>query len=120
MATSMPLTLIIAWVIFSGSVNTHLRHSMRFHGTSQVYLSALQFSVYLGCLVGVGLLGYYFTQVEWYYPIVLFLVGWLLVAPLLFSLLDATIGILGTSTIAFISWPLSAIWFFLTIQGLHP
>ncbi len=69
MANSMPLSLIIAWVVFFGFVNTHQRHTMRFRGESQGYLLALQASVLLGSLVGLGLLGYYFTQVAWYWPI---------------------------------------------------
>lgn len=75
MPTSMPFDLILAWVIFFGFVNTHQRHAMHFRGESQGYLFALQASVLLGSLVGLGLLGYYFTQVAWYWPIALFAIG---------------------------------------------
>ena len=119
MANSMPLSLIIAWVVFFGFVTTHQRHAMRFRGASQGYLLALQASVLLGSLVGLGLLGYYFMQVAWYWPLVLFMVG-SLVGGLLFGFLDGKIGQLGMSMFAFIGWPASAVWAFLIIRGLHP
>jgi hypothetical protein len=119
MANSMPLSLIIAWVVFFGFVNTHQRHAMRFRGASQGYLLALQASVLLGSLVGLGLLGYYFMQVAWYWPLVLFMVG-SLVGGLLFGFLDGKIGQLGMSMFTFIGWPASAVWAFLIIRGLHP
>ena len=50
MPTSMPLVLIIAWVVFFGFINTHQRHVMNFRGASQGYLLALQASMLLGSL----------------------------------------------------------------------
>jgi hypothetical protein len=119
MANSMPLSLIIAWVVLFGFVNTHQRHAMHFRGESQGYLFALQASVLLGSLVGLGLLGYYFMQVAWYWPIALFAIG-SLTGGLLFGVLDVKIGQLGMSMLAFIGWPASAVWAFLIIHGLHP
>ena len=75
MGNSMPLSLVASWVVFLGFVNTHQRHARHFRGESQGYLRALQASVLLGSLVGLGLLGYYFTQVAWYMPIALFAIG---------------------------------------------
>ena len=75
MGNSMPLSLVASWVVFFGFVNTHQRHARHFRGESQGYLRALQASVLLGSLVGLGLLGYYFTQVAWYMPIALFAIG---------------------------------------------
>ena len=119
MPTSIPLVLIIAWVVFFGFVNTHQRHAMHFRGESQGYLLALQASVLLGSVAGLGLLVYYFMQVAWYWPIVLFAVG-SLVGGLLFGLLDVKLGQLGLSMLAFIGWPASAVWAFFIIRGLHP
>jgi hypothetical protein len=115
----MPFVLIIAWVIFFGFVNTHQRHAMHFQGASRGYLLALQASVLLGSLVGLGILGYYFTQVAWYWPIVMFVAG-SLVGGLLFGFLDIKVGQLGMSMLAFIGWPASAAWAFAIIHGLHP
>ena len=119
MGNSMPLTLVAARVVFFGFVNTHQRHAMHFRGASQGYLLGLQASVLLGSLVGLGLLGYYFMQVAWYWPIALFAVG-SLVGGLLFGVLDVKIGQLAMSMIAFVGWPASAVWAFLIIHGLHP
>ena len=92
---------------------------MHFRGASQGYLLALQASVILSCLVGLGLLVYYFIQVSWYWPLMLF-VGGSLVGGLFFGLLDGMIGTLGMSLLSFIGWPASAVWAFFIIRGLHP
>ena len=118
MTTSMPFVLIIAWVIFFGFVNTHQRHALGFQEESQGYLLALKGSVFLGSLVGLGTMGYYFTQVAWYWPIVMFVVG-SLGGGLLFGFLDIKIGQLGMSMLAFIGWPSSAAWAFAIIHGLN-
>lgn len=119
MVASMPWTLIIAWVGFFGFLNTHQRHAANFKGSSQSFHLALNLSVLLGCLVGLGLLIYYFFQVTWYWPIILFVVG-SLVGGISFGLLDAALGSLTVSLIAFIGWPACAIWFFLVARGLSP
>jgi hypothetical protein len=118
MPASMPFVLIIAWVMFFGFVNTHQRHALVFQGESQGYLLALKGSVLLGSLVGLGILGYYFIQVAWYWPIVMFVAG-SLVGGLLFGFLDIRVGQLGMSVLAFIGWPASAAWAFAIIHGLH-
>lgn len=118
MNSSIPLSLVISWVLFFGFVNTHQRHAMHFQGASQGYLLALQASFILGSLVGLGLLVYYFIQVSWYWPLVLFVVG-SIIGGLFFGFLEAKIGTLGMSLISFIGWPASAVWAFSIIQGLH-
>lgn len=118
MTDSIPLSLIMAWIVFFGFVNTHQRHAMNYRGESQDYLHALKASVLLGRLVILGLLGYYFMQVEWYWPVALFIIG-SLVGGLLFGLLDATIGQFIMSILAFFGWPASAIWAFLTIHHIQ-
>ena len=119
MGSSMPIQLIISWILFFGFLNTHQRHARNFQGASQGYLLALYCSVTLGSLAGLGLLVYYFIQAAWYWPVVLFLVG-SLVGGILFGILDAKIGLLGISLASFIGWPASAIWAFLIIRDLHP
>ena len=119
MDSSMPIQLIISWVLFFGFVNTHQRHARSFQGASQGYLLVLYCSVILGSLAGLGLLVYYLIQAAWYWPVVLFLFG-SLVGGILFGILDAKIGLLGMSLASFIGWPVSAIWAFLIIRDLHP
>lgn len=118
MPTSMPLVLVLAWVLLFGCVNTHQRHASRFRGASQSFLMALQASVLLGTLVGFGLLIYYFTQVAWYWPLVLFMAG-SLVGGLLFGLLDVSVGALVMSFLAFVGWPAAAVWAYFIINELH-
>lgn len=117
MTNSMPFSLIIAWIIFFGFVNTHQRHAKCFRGASQRFHIAIEASVFFGSLVGLGLLVYYFMQVAWYWPIALFMIG--IFGSALFGILDAKIGQLGMSMFAFIGWPATAIWAFLIIQGLQ-
>ena len=119
MTDSLPLSLIISWIVFTGFISSHQRLTRTFGVQSQGYLIALHGSVFIGSLVGLGLLVYCFMQVGvWYWPIVLFvfgsLIGWLL-----FSVIDAIIGQTGMSILAFIGWPASAVWSFLIIRGLH-
>jgi hypothetical protein len=114
----MPFTLIAAWVIFFSFVNAHQRHAMRFRGASQSYLIALQVLVLLGSMVGLGLLGYYFIQVAWYWPIALFVIG-SLAGLLPLGRLNSETGQLGISVIAFIGWPASAVWAFMIIHNLR-
>jgi hypothetical protein len=90
---------------------------MHFQGTSHGYRLALQTSMSIGSLVGVGLLVYYFIQVSWYWPLVLFVIS-SLAGGLFFGFLDAKIGTLGMSLISFIGWPASAVWVFFIIRGL--
>ena len=117
MAESIPISLIIAWIIFFGFLNTHQRHAKDFRGSSQNYLLTLNASVLLGRLVTIGLLVYYFMQVAWYWPIALFIFG-SIAAGLLFSLLDVTIGQLVMSVLAFIGWPAAAVWAFFIISDI--
>lgn len=119
MPTSLPLPLIIAWVAFFGFLNTHQRHASNFKGSSQSFHLALNLSVLLGILVGLGLLIYYFLQVSWYWPLILFVVG-SIAGGLIFGLLDAALGSLTVSIIAFIGWPAAATWFVFIVRGLHP
>jgi hypothetical protein len=80
---------------------------------------SLNLSVLLGCLVGLGLLIYYFFQVAWYWPAILFIVG-SLIGGIAFGLLDATAGAFTVSLLAFIGWPACGVWFFFIARSLHP
>lgn len=117
MSNSMPLSLVVAWIIFFGFVNTHQRHATHFRGESQGYLLGLQVSALLGSVVGLGLLGYYFMHVAWYWPMLLFAVG-SFASGLVFGVLDVKLGPLTMSTMAFIGWPASSVWAFFIIRAL--
>ncbi len=117
MPSSLPLELIAAWVLFFGSVSTHQRHASNFRGASQGFATALRASALIGTLVGLALLVYYFFQVNWYWPIVLFAVGSIL-GGIVFGLLDAKIAQPAMSLLAFLCWPAGALWALLIIRAI--
>lgn len=117
MPSSLPISLLAAWIIFTGSVNTHQRHAANFRGASPDFAATLEGSTVLGTLVGLGLLIYYFSQVSWYWPLVLFAVG-IITGGLAFGWLDAKIGQPGMSFLAFVGWPAGALWAFLVIRSI--
>lgn len=114
---SLPITLIIAFTCMFGFVNTHQRHAKNFHGASQTYLLALNISVLLGSLVGLGLLIFYGYVTAWYWPFALFAIA-SLGGGLLFGLFDNLVGQLGMSMAAFIGWPACAVFTYLVVNGL--
>jgi len=117
MSASLPFSLMVAWIMFFGFINTHQRHAQHFQGASRSYEFALYISVALGCLIGLGLLVFYFIRVAWYWPIVLFVIG-SAIGGLLFGLLDAIVGELVMSILAFVGWPAMAAWAYFIIRGL--
>ena len=119
MSNAMPISLIFAWAVFFGLVNTHQRHVRRLLGTSAIYRSAVRFSSVFGSLVGAGLLIYYLMKVAWYWPLVLLVIG-SSIGGLFFSWLDKTMGGPSLSFFAFFGWPISAVWTFLIIRVLQP
>jgi hypothetical protein len=119
MLVSLPFSLLVAWVVYFGFLNTHQRHAARFRGASQGALELLNLSVIAGSIVGLILLGYYFTQVSWYWPIVLFVAG-SIIGGLLFGLFDAWLGQLTMTFIGFLGWPAAAAWVFFIVRGLTP
>src|SRR5262245_58167255 len=116
-SSSMPWLLVLAWVGFFGFLTAHQRHAMRFQGNSELYLLALNISAFVGSLTGFALLGYYFTQVSWYWPIVLLLLG-SLITGLLYVWLCVAPGQVVLSIIAFVGWPTFAVWLFFIISDL--
>ena len=117
MPSSLPIDLIAAWVLIFGSVSTHQRHASNFRGASQSFAGVLQASTLIGTLAGLGLLIYYFFQVSWYWPLVLFALGGLL-GGIVFGLLDVKISQPAMSILAFLSWPVGALWAFFIIRAI--
>ncbi|MEY2666336.1 MAG: hypothetical protein RLZZ384_507 [Pseudomonadota bacterium] len=117
MGNSMPLLLIFAWALFFAFLNCHWRYARYFRGSSQVFYFILHISVILGSLVGLGLMGYYFVHVEWYWPFALFILGSFL-SGIVLATIEMLIGQLFMSIISFVGWPISAIWLFIIISDI--
>ncbi len=122
MSASLPWTLVIAWSLFAGFINTHQRYERSFRGSSEVFRSVLVLSYFLGSVTGLGLLIFYFTKVTWYWPILLLIISIIFIV-VVFGFFEAKTGYGGLfafSLLSFIGWPACAIWIFLIIKGLHP
>lgn len=117
MFASLPVSLVVAWTIFFGAVNTHQRHAASFKGSSRAFQSALLFSSLCGSFVGIGLLIYYFMHVAWYWPLALFAIG-SVAGGLIFGLLDAKVGQPTMSLVAFAAWPAAALWAVFIIRSI--
>lgn len=123
MPTSLPLSLVVSTVILFGFVGTHMRHISNYKGASEWYKLALNISSILGIITGLSLLIFYFIQVPWYWPLVLF-VTQLIIGGLLFGVLDVLAGRLGVgmlmSLVGFVVWPSMAVWSFMIVNSLTP
>lgn len=125
MPAAMPLSLVVAFIVLGGLVNTHLRHASGFRGSSRDVQLGLTVSAVAGSAVGFGLLVYYGVQTAWYWPVVMFGVS-AVVGGSLFGLLDglagrvagADSGELLMSLVAF-GWPAAAVWVYFIIRSLH-
>lgn len=80
------------------------------------FLLAMNVSALVAFIVGVGLLGYYFTQVSWYWPLALFFVAGI-VGVFLLGVLELVLGRLAVSFLAF-AWPAAALWMGLEVAQL--
>ncbi len=117
MPEQMPLSLVVAWLLIFGFVNTHQRHARGFHGASQAFSLALNVSTLLGSLCMLVLFGYYFYVATWYWPIVLFVLT-TLGGGFFFAYLDFKIGEPWMSLLGFVVWPSAALWLFFIIKSL--
>ena len=114
--SELPITLIIAFVLMFGFVNTHQRHVKNFQGANLQHLFALNISFISGMVVGLGLLIFYGYMVAWYWPILLLAIA-MLGGSLLFGFLDTHIGQRDLSAISF-AWPLFALLCYWAITEL--
>ena len=119
MDSSILLLLITSWILFFCFVNITQCHVKHFEHRSRYYFLFLNVSAIFSSLVGLGLLFYCLIHLSWYWPIVIFVGGWM-VSGFFFDFLDRKIGLLTTSLVSFIGWPSSAIWVFFIIRDLHP
>jgi hypothetical protein len=119
MDSSIPLSLIISWILFFSFINITQRHAKHFEDRSRYYFLFFNVSAILCSLVGLGLLVYCLIHLSWCWPIVIF-VGGSMVGGFFFGFFDVKIGLLTMSLVSFIGWPVSAIWVFFIIRDLHP
>lgn len=110
--------LVISWGTFFSFLITHQRHATRFRGASETFRSILYLSTSIGSIVGIVLMGYYFTQVGWYWPFLLFIVGGL-AGTMTMGFVYMAIGEFPVSLLAFIGWPLGAVWTFIIMRSLN-
>lgn len=115
--TELPWGLLISWGIFFGFLNTHIRHSSKFQGSSRKYEIALSLSVIFGFITMLALLILYFLKVSWYNPIILIIFGGV-IGGIIFGFLDALVGLFKMSLLSFVGWPVSAIWVYINIHRL--
>jgi hypothetical protein len=118
MDSSIPLSLIISWILFFSFINITQRHAKHFEDRSKYHFLFFNVSAILSSLVGLGLLAYCLIHLPWCWPIVIF-VGGSMVGGFFFGFLDVKIGLLTMSLVSFIGWPASAIWAFSIIRDLH-
>jgi len=135
MPNELPLNLLISWALFFAFFNVHMKHSSNFQGASQKMEVALMLSTLLGSLTFFGLLIYYFLNVSWYWPFVIFIFGGFVgvtVTKIFLSICNAiqevilndneddpSIGFLALTFISFLGWPLSSYWVFTVIDGIQ-
>lgn len=105
--STLPITLLIAFTLMFGFINTHQRHTKNFQGANLNHLFALQVSFISGLLAGIGLLIFYGFMTAWYWPLALLTIA-VTAGSLLFGLLDDQIGQRGLSGASF-AWPLCAL-----------
>lgn len=109
MSASLPLTLLAAFSLLVGFVNSQQRHIQGFRGSSPGVRQLLMLSTILGSICGAALLVFYFMQVAWYWPVLLFVAA-AVVGGIVFGILDRVIGAAAVSMAGFIGWPAAAIW----------
>jgi hypothetical protein len=117
MSDSLPLSLILAYVGFFCFLNTHQRHVSKFGGTGQAYQMLLYGSLVVGFSAGLCLMVNYGIQTAWYWPVILFLTGSVM-AGLISSFLEASMGIFVMSLAGFLGWPICAYLMYEIIKNL--
>lgn len=111
---TMPVSLIVSFIVFFGFVNTHQRHIRAFQGSSQRFYIFLNIYFIASCLLGLGFLVYYGYCTSWYLPIILFFVSGI-IGGIIFGILDGVVGSLQISVLGFIGVPISSYFMFTSI-----
>ena len=114
MPSSLPFTLLAAWVLFFAFVICHQNYSEYVQGKVG---SALGISTALAVVVGIALLIYYFVQVSWYWPPIL-LFGGMLLGIIVFNVLEGMLGKRIMMLLSFIGWPVMAFFVLSIVRTL--
>lgn len=91
-------------------------HIQQYRGASAGFLSLLVASTTLGGLTGVAYLIYYGWAVNWWAPLIIFLMG--LAAAMVGVVLEQLVGAFAWSMTAFIGWPVAAYLMFAYIPSV--
>lgn len=117
--SSMPVSLIIATSLLFAFAHAQHEHSQNIQEGSRRYLSALIISSFFGYATLTGVCIYYFFQVAWYWPILLFFLSGA-IGSVLLPIFGSFLEEFRFTMIAFIGWPASAAWAIYIIHGLPP
>jgi len=119
---SLPILLVVAWAFFFASLFGQARYEAALKGNpfleSPSFVKAIAISTLLGMLAGLGILGYFFYKVSWYWPIVLAVCGSLLGA-LVVGVLLTLVGEAALGRRGFFGWPLFGLWAIQIIHSIH-
>ncbi len=135
MPNQFPLNLLMAWVLFYIFLITHVMHQHPYsRGSSECFYIISSLSILSASISYWGLLIYYYTQVTWYWPFVLFIGGRILGNLILRTFLNIcnalqgiilkdddkvlSIGLIVLIVLSFIGWPASALWVYSIISSL--
>ncbi len=115
----MPVSLIVAYVLFSTFSFYQKLHISKFRGRSQVFEFFLNLSALMAMICGLAFLVYYGWNVRWYLPILLFILG--LIALAIWFMIEALLKVRDLAFImsmtAFIVWPVAAYFMFRAVPG---
>jgi energy-converting hydrogenase Eha subunit A len=114
---SFSLISIASWLAFCILVFCQQTQVRRFRGSSQLYLLALNLSVLLGLITGLGYIVRYAWIVAWWTPLIILPVG--LLGATLGVIFERIVGTFILCLVAFAGWPVFAWFMFCTIPVVH-
>lgn len=116
---SMPIWLIVSTSLQFAFTHAQHLHSQNFRGSSRRYQVALIVSSFLGFIALTAAIVYYFFQVSWYWPIILFFLSGA-IGTLFLTALRSFLDEFIVSMLAFIGWPVCTAWAIYIVHGLAP
>ncbi|MDO9464548.1 MAG: hypothetical protein Q7J67_04540 [bacterium] len=117
MIDALPWTVVIPYCFFSMFIFYQQLHTKRFRGASQVFLSFLILTGFIGMITGLVFLVYYGFKVVWWAPLALFGLG--LVFQFISNMIEGLIGAFALSMLGFICWPVCAFLMFTSVPDVN-